>query len=81
MSEPIDSLDAAWAAAEAALPEGRQLQLEYARPGLYVARYQWLTVVVVDGTQIPASSTWRWSEGPTPAAALRALAARLEEAK
>lgn len=69
----IDSLDAAWAEAEAALPEGWSFRLEHEAPEHFWAQ---------------ASTNWRFDdpdetlpacEGPTPAAALRALAAKLRE--
>lgn len=74
---PADSLDAAWAEAEAALPEG------WAIDGLYrvVARTslerEWEVIVHEDDWQGDEDN--HHGRGPTPAAALRALAARLRE--
>lgn len=69
------SLDAAWAEAEAALPEGWFLVLsddprysaEATREGYHDPAIGWVGVQTRDAT------------GPTPAAALRALAATLRE--
>lgn len=72
-----DSLDAAWAEAEAALPEG------WAIDGLYrvVARTslerEWEVIVHEDDWQGDEDN--HHGRGPTPAAALRALAAKLRE--
>lgn len=68
---PADSLDAAWAEAEAALPEGHTMDLvleNHVDGGRYLA---W-TMRHTDTAIIRG-------EGPTPAAALRALTARLRE--
>lgn len=65
--EPRDSLDAAWAEAEAALPEGE--------PDLFLERHSngCFASTTPDG---PGPI----GEGPTPTAALRSLAERLREA-
>ena len=77
--EPPDSLDAAWAAAMAALPDGWCDLMVYHfdtspkghnEPAQYGAK-----------STDPDSGTDVYGYGPTPAAALRALAARLEEIK
>jgi hypothetical protein len=70
-----DSLDAAWAEAEAALPEGAYLVLsddprytaEATREGYHHPAIGWVGVWTMEAT------------GPTPTAALRALAAKLRE--
>lgn len=73
-SEPVlDSLDAAWAEAEAALPEGWYMGVQHSNDdrGEYMAiaaDMVWLTETLTDDYHC---------YGPTPAAALRALAARL----
>lgn len=70
-----DSLDAAWAEAEAALPEGVAFTLTRAatpsdgRPTAYYA--------TADPIYSSAIRSKMQISGPTPAAALRALAARL----
>lgn len=69
-------LDAAWAEAEAALPEGWQTWL---RPGLFTDGWEASGRVkgiwrLADGP-VPETT----AAGPTPAAALRALAAALRE--
>ena len=69
-----DSLDAAWAEAEAALPEGwavDMLKLLSNRTWVAWASHHVLTR--------PWEQRNREGVGPTPAAALRALAARLSE--
>lgn len=70
MSEPKDSLDAAWAEAEAALPEGWHLRVEELAVG-YIAEM----------TYPPRfeGGVFLRSEHPTPAAALRALVRNLRE--
>lgn len=74
-----DSLDAAWAEAEAALPEGWAFDLSRAvRPPAEGAAPTYYATV---------SRPWTTGaiefqvSGPTPAAALRALAAKLREAQ
>jgi len=69
-----DSLDAAWAEAEAALPEG--WRLDGLNPGIVSDR----------GVRTPGWVARAWGSGETiwvrattPAAALRALAAKLQE--
>lgn len=75
--DPDLSLDAAWAEAEAALPEG------WAIDGLYrvVARTsldrEWEVIVHEDDWQ--GAEDNHHARGATPAAALRALAAKLSE--
>lgn len=74
---PDDSLDAAWAEAEAALPEGWQLVLLRGLAGDYSAHAE-------DISKRPDDGSWtheeeRFAFGRTPAAALRALAAKLRE--
>lgn len=67
-----EGLDAAWAAAEAALPEGWRLHLLEATP-----QDEWRVVAgkrIDDGTD-PFIAI---AEGPTPIAALLALVAKLE---
>lgn len=82
-----DSLDAAWAEAEAALPEGPWM-MELVRHGAMNGDENPYTGYVID--RIPdryeavAQNTWACDEvvtgtGPTPAAALRALAAELRQ--
>lgn len=82
-----DSLDVAWAEAEAALPEGwviRRLERPYADDG-------WEVVAGVpeppgdrDYGYGPGEGDGGWgpelADGPTPAGALRALAAKLRDA-
>jgi hypothetical protein len=75
-----DSLDAAWAEAEAALPEGWAIDgVMRGDPGPWVASS---TASVISAH---IADDWRWAEshhdgyGPTPAAALRDLAAKLRE--
>lgn len=65
---PPDSIDEAWAAAEAALPEGWILRLEGGLDHAYASAF------------VRASETV-FARASTPAAALRALAAKLREAK
>lgn len=70
MRDDEDSLDAAWAEAEAALPEGWGIGIQVP-PGGYPGGYE-----------VGASGDTEWTvqaNGPTPAAALRALAAKLRE--
>lgn len=94
-----DNLAAAWAEAEAALPEGMHVaHLSRAedsasdpdpdRPGHLRSRFFYETdgpeVWEAMAANVPSSTEWvdQWAEfgyGPTPAAALRALAARLRE--
>ena len=65
-------LDAAWAEAEAALPEGWYVGVQTGHDAAYTAiaaNMYWLT----------ESLTGTYCDGDTPAAALRALAARLRE--
>ena len=67
-----ESLDAAWAEAEAALPKGVGLELLYLGslvPDRYGAR-------AFDGKRLPSLAL---AGGPTPAAALRGLTAKLRE--
>ena len=76
MSGPA-SLDAAWAEAEAALPEGHyelRLSSHAGVRGVYFAS-------VHDGTEgaMATRAGVAVAEGPTPAAALRALAEKLGE--
>jgi hypothetical protein len=68
--EPVDSLDAAWAEAEAALPDGWHLNVDSGGadgPRAHACPEVMGTAVFVD------------ADADTPAAALRALAARLSE--
>lgn len=71
-------LDAAWAAAEAALPEGWRLTL-----GRSDDDYATWSAIAVSPAFFEGEIAGGWisGEGPTPAAALLALAARLREAK
>jgi hypothetical protein len=69
----VDSLDAAWAEAEAALPEGWAFELTYSE-GNPVQSWAWLP-----GVEIVTGDDGIRAEGSTPAAALRALAAKLRE--
>lgn len=69
----VDSLDAAWAAAEAALPEGWCLKLH---SDVDVDATDYLAIAQPN-TEMPRG-VGEWCPGPTPAAALRALAERLE---
>ncbi len=72
-----DSLDAAWAEAEAALPEGMDLELCARTNGL---GDEWRYVAGIhDGGQGAAivNGVLATGHGPTPVAALRALAAAL----
>ena len=64
---PPDSLDAAWAEAEAALPEGSNLALALEQ-----------IVGGVNARAFGVNGDYE-TDGPTPAAALRALAAKLRE--
>lgn len=69
--ESPDSLDAAWAEAKAALPPGHTMDLtleDHVDGGRFLA---W--------TMRHTDSAILRGEGPTPAAALRALAAKLRE--
>lgn len=66
LAAPPDSLDAAWTRVERALPEGWWLSNVDAQPG------GWFAVAVsADGEE------YEEGDGPTPAAALNALADRL----
>ena len=65
-------LGLAWQEAEAALPGG--CRFEGCRPSSLAMKDQWVASYSDDGG-------WFNFYGPTPAAALRALAARLREAK
>lgn len=89
-----DSLDAAWAEAEAALPEGWVLLgVNHAVPwGPYLPRLQGGEVFHEPAYHASAREDWSQQKlhvaaktavvgGATPAAALRALAARLREAR
>jgi hypothetical protein len=78
-----DSLDAAWAEAEAALPEGWWL---HALDAWSFDDMAWRVEAASAGHQEPSDSWARYhavrgpsvaTYGPTPAAALRALAAKL----
>lgn len=71
-----DSLDAAWAEAEAALPEGWALTLtpDTTEPDTYVAEGR-----PRDPFDSTRTGDLAWGAGPTPAAALRALAAQLRQ--
>ena len=80
-----DSFDAAWAEAEAALPEGCTMSL-YWQLGLWHASYQHKHTECPGCGIIhqcePERETVNWpATGPTPAAALRALAEKLREAR
>jgi hypothetical protein len=75
---PIPELDAAWPEAEAALPEGwfRPLHVTIgptASGGTYAELFDWPETAGLSGAP--------YGTGPTPAAALRALAAKLREEK
>ena len=75
-----DSLDAAWSEAEAALPEGYVIEsVSRQRSWWGVDEKAWTAEAAeqADGGDWPAI----FGDGDTPAAALRALAARLREAK
>jgi hypothetical protein len=67
-----DSLDAAWAEAEAALPE-RACGLSITAQGDWGVVRNWAAWAYAPGEPTITGN------GPTPAAALRALAARLRE--
>ena len=87
-----DSLDAAWASAEAALPEGWQLEVVH-RGALTGDINPWTGYAITEPREqyvAEAAHVWyggpTWkridppeakAEGPTPAAALRALTAKL----
>ena len=74
-----DSLDASWAEAEAAQPEGWFIGVESGWPISAEQPDGYRAVASRDQTYLfdgPSAS----GEGPTPAAALRALAAKLREA-
>ena len=74
-----DSLDASWAEAEAARPEGWFIGVESGWPISAEQPDGYRAVASRDQTYLfdgPSAS----GEGPTPAAALRALAAKLREA-
>lgn len=82
-----DSLDAAWAEAEAALPEGwRPATVGPADPDAYDEAGNPISAPWVASVVSPAffdgenDREWACGSGPTPAAALRALAAKLREA-
>ena len=69
-----DSLDAAWAEAEAALPEGWELtQLDL----LYYPRRLWRAWILPKDRTAKVWDTFETAEAETPAGALRALAAQL----
>lgn len=74
-----DSLDAAWAEAEAALPEGWfLLELRRLRIGRKLGAIVWQAVAGPEGSDMPGVLPERLAaEDPAPAAALRALAAKL----
>lgn len=75
--QATDSLDAAWAEAEAALREGWHFEVEsgaFDASGLYRASAHWVDFY---GGEPPRSESGDWQA--TPAAALRALAAKLRE--
>lgn len=73
-----DSLDAAWAEAEAALPDGWFIaRLELLR---LPTRDRPLWQVLTSRPMTSGSGAMASGEGPTPAAALRALAAKLRGA-
>ena len=82
LSEPLkvhavastDSLDAAWAEAEAALPEGWAIVSIFATSS---APWEWRAFAGLTVNPESDDPFMSWAEGPTPAAALRALAARL----
>lgn len=67
-----DSLDAAWAEAEAALPDGWCLKLH---SDVDVDATDYLAIAQPN-TEMPRD-LHEWAPGPTPAAALRALAVKL----
>jgi hypothetical protein len=72
------SLDAAWAEAEAALPEGWRIEgLWHSWPPNPVLDPEWGTTV--SNAQTGEMTISVHADGPTPAAALRALAAKLRE--
>jgi hypothetical protein len=71
ISQLPDSLDAAWAEAEAVLPEGWMLERVWRNAGAWNARAGEGPYPAAIGVQQIGGS------GPTPAAALRALAAKL----
>jgi hypothetical protein len=69
-----DSLDAAWADAEAALPEGWRIKsLSMDAPPA------WQAWAGATPEEAPGVDEWEAETGSTPAAALRALAERLRE--
>lgn len=69
-----DSLDAAWAEAEAALPDGWRIK----EVRVHDLDDEW----GAEAENMTGVGRYRWVEhGPTPAAALRALTARLREAR
>ena len=70
----MSGLDAAWAEAEAALPEGWVLQ------GITPSRAEWEALASSWTARAGDKQDWQAGAGPTPAAALRALAAKLREA-
>ena len=83
---PVASeLDAAWAECEAALPVGWHIGgLAYLLPHdqeTFIPGWQVDIARIVDGRWAEDSSPSPVGDGDTPAAALRALAARLREAK
>ena len=69
-----DSLDAAWAEAEAALPEGQSFVVWRRTDRAGEASYS-ADLVTIDGY------VTMQVDGPTPAAALRSLAAKLKESR
>lgn len=73
VAKPLrDSLDAAWAEAEAALPEGHVLA--------EVRLFDDGTLWGASTNNVTGVGRYHWSgDGPTPAAALRALATNLRE--
>ena len=75
---PPDSLDAAWKAAEAALPEGWEIMwLRWVPTDLWSVHAQARRESALGGVL-----AWEQSaEGPTPAAALNALTEQLRSAK
>jgi len=82
---PVASeLDAAWAECEAALPVGWDLRVQGLRAydrKWWIAEAEARETTICDGCGRPKEPGLVHVDGSTPAAALRALAARLREAK